>query len=150
MIKAIFLARENEGQQYQVDFVDLIQAKGIVGDRNFSKSKWPGQNITLIELEEIENYNKKFAQNISLSDARRNIVTQGVRLNELVGKEFRIGEVVLKGVELCEPCTTLGKLLENEAMSKKDVVAAFIHKGGLRADVICGGRISVHMRFEQV
>jgi len=79
MIKAIFAAREKEGQQFQVDFADLVQAKGIVGDRNFAKSKWPGQNITLIKIEEIENYNENYAQSIGLSDARRNIVTQGIR-----------------------------------------------------------------------
>lgn len=149
MIKAIFVAKESEGQQLQVDFADLVQGKGIVGDRNFAKSKWPGQNITFIEIEEIENYNANFAQNIGLSDTRRNIVTQGIRLNELVGKEFRIGEAVFKGIELCEPCTVLGKLLENEAIKQKDVIKAFVHRGGLRADVICGGRISVHMQFEQ-
>ena len=150
MIKAIFVARENKGQQFQVDFADLVQGKGIVGDRNFAKSKWPGQNITLIEIEEIENYNEKFAQSIGLSDTRRNIVTQGIRLNELVGKEFRFGEVVLKGVELCEPCSIFGKLLENEVMNKNDVVKAFLHKGGLRADVVSCGRIFVHMQFEKV
>lgn len=150
MIKAIFVARENKGQQFQVDFADLVQGKGIVGDRNFAKSKWPGQNITLIEIEEIENYNEKFSQSIGLSDARRNIVTKGVRLNELVGKEFRVGEVVLKGVELCEPCAIFGKMLENEVMNKNDVVKAFLHKAGLRADVVSGGRIFVHMQFEKM
>jgi MOSC domain-containing protein YiiM len=150
MIKTIFVARENKGQQFQVDFADLVQGKGIMGDRNFAKSKWPGQNITLIEIEEIDNYNNNFSQNIGLSDTRRNIVTQGIRLNELVGKEFRIGEVVLKGVELCEPCTIIGKLLENELMKQSDVVKAFLHKGGLRADVVYGGRIFVHMQFEKV
>ena len=149
MIKAIFIAREKKGQQFQVEFADLVQGKGIVGDRNFAKSEWPGQNITLIEIEEIENYNEKFSQSIGLSDTRRNIVTQGIRLNELVGKEFRFGEVVFKGVELCEPCSIFGKLLENEVMNKNDVVKAFLHKGGLRADVVSGGRIFLHMKFEK-
>ena len=150
MIKAIFVARENKWQQFQVDFADLVQGRGILGDRNFSKSKWPGQNITLIEIEEIESYNENFSQSIGLSDARRNIVTQGIRLNELVGKEFRFGEVVLKGVELCEPCSILGELLENEVMNKNDVVKAFLHKAGLRADVVSGGRIFVNMQFEKL
>jgi MOSC domain-containing protein YiiM len=70
-------------------------------------------------------------------EARRNVVTCGVPLNHLVGREFRIGQVVLRGVRLCEPCTYLSKLVGN------DVMTGLIHRGGLRADVARGGAIRV-------
>lgn len=148
MIEAIFIAKENRDDQQQVDGIELIKGKGIVGDRNFDKSKWPGQNITFIELEEIEKYNSCFRQNIALSDTRRNVITKNIRLNDLVGKEFRIGEVLFKGVEICEPCAYLGELLENNMMPKKNVIQAFFSKGGLRADVLSDGHIGIGMNFE--
>ncbi|MBL1458330.1 MAG: MOSC domain-containing protein [Methylophaga sp.] len=150
MIKAIFTASENLGGQRQVPAIDLVVGKGIKGDRNFDRSQWPGQNITFIELEEINAFNQRFSQQISLSDTRRNVITEGVRLNDLVGQIFRIGDVSFKGVELCEPCSTLGALLENDSVSKKAVVKAFTHKAGLRADVLSDGQISVGMQIEPV
>lgn len=150
MIKAIFTASENLGGQRQVPEIDLVAGKGIKGDRNFDRSQWPGQNITFIELEEINTFNQRFSQQISLSDTRRNVITEGVRLNDLVGQIFRIGDVSFKGVELCEPCSTLGALLQNDSLSKKAVVKAFTHKAGLRADVLSDGQISVGMQIEPV
>ena len=150
MIKAIFTASENLGGQRQVPAIDLVAGKGIKGDRNFDRSQWPGQNITFIELEEINAFNQRFSQQISLSDTRRNVITEGVRLNDLVGQIFRIGDVSFKGVELCEPCNTLGSLLANESLSKKAIVKAFTHKAGLRADILSDGQISVGMQIEPV
>ncbi len=148
MIHTIFIAEKSLGQQIQVDKVDLITAKGIVGDRNFDREQWPGQNITFIEVEEIEAFNNNYQQRIRLGDTRRNIITQGIRLNDLVGKEFLIGAVRFKGVELCEPCATLGKLLSNDTLAKKDVVKAFVHKSGLRADVLSDGEIHTGMPID--
>lgn len=150
MIKAIFTASENLGGQRQAPAIDLVAGKGIKGDRNFDRSQWPGQNITFIELEEINAFNQRFSQQISLSDTRRNVITEGVRLNDLVGQIFRIGDVSFKGVELCEPCSTLGALLQNDSLSKKAVVKAFTHKAGLRADILSDGQISVGMQIEPV
>lgn len=150
MIKAIFTASENLGGQRQVPAIDLVAGKGIKGDRNFDRSQWPGQNITFIELEEINAFNQRFSQQISLSDTRRNVITEGVRLNDLVGQIFRIGDVSFKGVELCEPCSTLGALLQNDSLSKKAVVKAFTHKAGLRVDILSDGQISVGMQIEPV
>ena len=145
MIHTIFIAEHSLGKQVQVDKIELITAKGIVGDRNFDRAQWPGQNITFIEIEEIEAFNNNYQQRIQLADTRRNIITQGIRLNDLVGKEFSIGNVRFKGVELCEPCATLGKLLGNDTLAAKDVVKAFVHKSGLRADVLSDGEIQYGM-----
>jgi MOSC domain-containing protein YiiM len=150
MIHTIFIAEHSLGKQVQVDKIELITGKGIVGDRNFDKAKWPGQNITFIEIEEIEAFNNNYQQRIHLADTRRNVITQGIRLNDLVGKEFLIGDVRFKGVELCEPCATLGKLLSNETLAKKEVVKAFLHKSGLRADVLSDGDIHAGMTFDVI
>ncbi|HIC47569.1 MAG TPA: sulfurase [Methylophaga aminisulfidivorans] len=150
MIHTIFIAEHSLGKQVQVKKIDLITAKGIVGDRNFDRAQWPGQNITFIEIEEIEAFNNNYQQRIKLADTRRNIITQGIRLNDLVGKEFSIGNVRFKGVELCEPCATLGKLLGNDTLAAKDVVKAFVHKSGLRADVLTDGEIHTGMRFDVI
>jgi len=145
MIHTIFIPEHSLGKQVQGDKIELITGKGIVGDRNFDRAQWPGQNITFIEIEEIEAFNNNYQQRIQLADTRRNIITQGIRLNDLVGKIFTIGDVRFKGVELCEPCATLGKLLGNDTLAAKDVVKAFVHKSGLRADVLSDGEIQYGM-----
>ena len=141
MIKAIYIADEHGGETRRAAKVELVAGKGIVGDRNYDHSKWPGQNITFIEAEEVARYNDSFGQAIEPADVRRNVITEGVRLNDLVGKEFSIGDARFVGVELCEPCADLGAVLANDSISKEGVVKAFVHKGGLRADVLEGGSI---------
>lgn len=145
MIEAIFVAKKTSETLLQVDEVQVVLGAGITGDRHFKKAKWPGQNITFVELESIERFNSTYHQSIELSATRRNIVTKGVDLNSLVGKEFTIGKAKFRGVELCEPCSKLGKLLGNESISRVAVVKAFLGSGGLRADVIGGGIISKGM-----
>lgn len=147
MIKAIYVTGAHSGTQESVDEVDVVLGCGIVGDRNFDEADWPGQNVTFVESEEIERFNQTYEQNIDLSATRRNIVTQGIRLNDLVGKEFRVGETRFIGVELCEPCAGLGATLENDKLSKAQVVKAFTHKAGLRANALSNGKLSVGMTF---
>jgi MOSC domain-containing protein YiiM len=85
----------------------------------------------------IQNYSRP----LDLSITRRNIVTREVHLNELVGKTFQIGSVIFLGIELCEPCLTLGKNLSNTTVSPKEIVKWFVHKGGLRANILSSGFI---------
>ena len=145
MIKALFIT-ENSGEALQpCNQVQVVAGAGIVGDRNFKKEQWPGQNITFVASEAIEKFNNDYQQSISLDTLRRNIVTEGVNLNALVGKKFSVGEVRLIGVELCEPCKDLGLRLENEKLSGADIVKAFLHSGGLRADILSDGVLSVGM-----
>lgn len=146
-IERLFIATVAGGEQRAVASFELIAGQGIVGDRNFGLSKWPGQNITFIEREQIEAYNLAFAQHLQLSDTRRSVITSGLRLNDLVGQQFTIGAVTFFGVELCEPCSDLGERLQNSRISKNDVVKAFTHKGGLRADIISSGNISLGMNI---
>lgn len=143
MIEAIFVASDKGSAPIAVREVQLIAGKGIVGDRNFARQRWPGQNLTLIEAEEIERFNAVHARKVQASETRRNLITRGVRLNELVGQRFRIGEVLCFGVELCEPCRTLGSLLATTSMLPPQIVKAWVHKAGLRVDVLTGGVIRV-------
>lgn len=148
MIKSIYVAKERGGPQQAVPEIRLIAGRGILGDRNFDQGKWPGQNLTFVEAEEIARYNASYGQAVAEHATRRNVVTEGVRLNDLVEKEFSVGGVRFRGVELCEPCAFLGELLANAEIAKKDVVKAWVARGGLRADVLSDGIIEVGMRFD--
>ena len=123
--------------------VRAVAGKGLEGDRYFRKigtySNKPGpdREITLIEMEAIEALRRDHGIELQPGDARRNIVTRGVPLNHLVGKEFMLGDVVLRGIRLCEPCTHL------EGLTEKGVLTGLIHRGGLRAQIIKDGTIRV-------
>jgi MOSC domain-containing protein YiiM len=140
-VEHLFLSPESGAEQRQCTQIELATGRGIVGDRHFGRNDWPGQNLTLIEAEEIEAFCAATRRTNDLSLSRRNIVTRGIRLNDLVGKRFRIGKCELLGVELCEPCRTLGQRLENAVLSGPEVVRYWLGRGGLRADVLCGGKL---------
>lgn len=143
-VEAIYFAGERHGPQEAVPSVQLIAGEGIVGDRYFGTlQQHPGQNLTLIEAEEIERFNREHDVNYPLSATRRNLVTRDVRLNALVGKEFLVGNVLMRGVELCKPCQVLGQNLTSGSLTQTQVVAAFLNRGGLRADVLLSGTITV-------
>lgn len=125
------------------DAVRVVAGAGIEGDFYFNKHKHPGQNITLVEAEMIEAFNREHNTELPLTATRRNLVTRGVRLNDLVGKEFSIGSQRFRGVELCEPCATLGKYLATSALGAQTIVKSLTHKAGLRADVLTTGVIRV-------
>lgn len=124
--------------------VRVVAGAGIEGDRYYgTQQKYPGQNITLVEAEAIERFNAEQGTQLPLTGTRRNLITRGVRLNQLVGREFTIGSARLRGVELCEPCATLGRYLATPELTSAAIVAALIHKAGLRADVLTTGVIRV-------
>lgn len=143
MIERIFVSTNQNNEQISCEQVELKAHKGIVGDRYFGKMRHPGQNLTLVEAEEIEVFCAQTGRTPDATLTRRNIVTRGVRLNELVGKEFRLGKVLLRGVELCEPCSKLAGSLATEAIPAKEVVDLWMHRAGLRADVLESGVISL-------
>ncbi len=147
MIEAIFVANKKREPQLSVSAIQVVAGKGIMGDRYFNHLKKPGQNITFIAAEEVENFNLMTGRSIQACDLRRNIVTRSIQLNELVGKHFQIGEVQFYGIELCEPCKTLGKLLTTPAMQPQEVIKAWTHKAGLRANIVTSGFIRVGMAF---
>lgn len=141
---AIFVASNKHARQFVVDAVQVKAGKGIVGDRFFGlRQKLQGKNLTLIESETIADFNRRFKQSIPLSATRRNLITQGVRLNELIGKTFKIGGVLCRGVELCEPCIVMARSFPNTVLSQAEIIEAFMNKGGIRAEVLTDGILRV-------
>jgi MOSC domain-containing protein YiiM len=139
----ICLAREAGGAMRSVAEVRVVPGKGLEGDRYFEgKGTWTGhpgngREVTLIEMEAIAAIRLESAIELEPGDARRNLITRGVPLNHLVGKEFRIGDVVLRGMRLCEPCSYM------ESKTRAGVKAALKHRAGLRAEAVTGGVIRV-------
>jgi MOSC domain-containing protein YiiM len=138
-VERILVSRASGGAQQDCKRAELRAGQGIVGDHNFGRSDHPGRNITLVEAEEIESFCRDTARPVDLSITRRNVVTRGVRLNELVGRRFRIGDAVLLGVELCEPCALLGRRLADDGITPAQVVRRLLGRAGLRADVLESG-----------
>jgi MOSC domain-containing protein YiiM len=142
-VEAIYIAPESGAAMVTVTVASLIADCGIEGDRNFNAAGVaPGNQVTLIEAEAVERFNAATGLAISPAAPRRNIVTRGVALNALVGKEFSVGPTTLQGVEWCEPCATLGKRIATGAVDAARVVKTFAHQAGLRARVVSGGTVA--------
>jgi MOSC domain-containing protein YiiM len=115
-----------------VEKVVAVAGKGLAGDRQFfADGAETGQALTLIEAEALEDVG------LTGPESRRQVVTRGVRLNHLVGKRFRVGQVECVGTELCQPCLHLQQL------TRPGIIKDLVHRGGLRADILSGGTISV-------
>jgi MOSC domain-containing protein YiiM len=140
-IESIHIAARSGDAMQSVANAVLIAGAGIRGDRNYDDRAVHDQQITLIDAAAIERFNRETGLAIASGDPRRNVVTRDVDLNALVGKRFRVGQTTLTGVELCEPCATLGKRLARADVSPATVVAAFTHRAGLRARIDVGGEI---------
>ena len=97
----------------------------------------------MIESENIDEYNIKFGLDIPYIDFRRNVVTKGIQLNELIGKKLKVGNVELEGIELCRPCRHLTEMLD-----QKNILKEFMRKGGLRCQIISSSKISVGDKIE--
>jgi MOSC domain-containing protein YiiM len=143
-VEALCYCIDDGGPMCSVPEITLVAAAGIVGDRYYgAEQSHPGQNLTLIEAEEIEAFNTRNGTSVGLTDPRRNVVTRNVRLNSLVGKAFSIGAIKLVGVQLCEPCGTLAMHLADTGLPKADIVREFTHRAGLRVDVLTSGPLRV-------
>jgi len=147
-VERIFISPEHHAAQVECEHITVQSGMGVVGDRNFGKNVHPGQNITLVEAEEIELFCAEYSLIPDLSLTRRNLITRGVRLNDLVGVEFKIGTVRVRGIELCEPCVLLGNSLSKESFASPAVIKHWVHRAGLRADVLSNGEIVHGSRLE--
>ena len=121
-----------------VSKAELVAGKCIVGDRHFHENNSVRSQITLIESENIDYYNNKFKTNYSYLDFRRNVVTKGIELNNLVGKKLSIGKIKVEGHDLCRPCKHLEEMLKG-----KDIIKEFIRRGGLRCEILTSGTINL-------
>ncbi len=131
----IFTSPERGAPMISSRQVMVHQDKGIEGDRYFraSNRKGPDYQVTLIEIENIDAFNAQYGTQLPPDALRRNVVTSGARLNDLCGKRFRVGPLVLEGLELCEPCRLVKVRTDPRALQ------FFVGRGGLRARVLTGG-----------
>ncbi len=139
-VVSIHIAPAAEETMISVSEVAAVAGKGLEGDRyfkqdgTFSKPE-PDRELTLIEVEALEGLKKESDIELNQGDPRRNIVTRGVPLNHLVGRDFTIGEVRVRGLRLCEPCAHLARL------TRQEILPGLIHRGGLRAQILTAGVI---------
>lgn len=142
-VAAIYIAHVRKEKMISVAEVLAIPGSGLQGDRyarqagTFTKKKNPTNQVTLIEAEAVEAFAREMEVDFSPGDSRRNIVTRGIRLNDLVGQEFCLGEVRLRGLKLCPPCSHLARL------TTRAVLPGLEGRGGLRAQILNEGTIRV-------
>ena len=120
----------NNQKIIEVESAEVVANKGIVGDRHFKEYNDPYSQLSLIESENIDYYNIKYNLNIPYVEFRRNIVTKGIKLNDLIGKRFLVGGAELEGIDLCRPCRHLSELLNQD-----NIIEEFLRKGGLRCQI---------------
>ena len=137
-MEAIRNAPEHEQLPEPVDSVDVTD-EGVTGDRYFGRG-----DITLVEEEALEAFSEETGIPLSHAEIRRQVLTSGVRLNDLLNKRFRVGEVEAVGVEWCEPCNHV------QGLTHPGVLKGMVHRAGLRADIVQAGRIAVGDEVDEV
>jgi MOSC domain-containing protein YiiM len=131
-VEAIHLGADRVAELWTVDYVQAVAGKGLIGDRHYyADGAEPGRALTLVEAEVVED------AGLPPGGTRRQVTVRGVRLNDLVGKRFRVGNVECYGVELCEPCLHL------ESMTRPGIIKELVHRAGINADILTDGTISV-------
>ena len=143
-VVGIYLADSAGGAMRAVPAAEFVAGRGIVGDRYFTGSgtfsptpQQPSHEVTLIELECVDTFNRDSACGLQPETFRRNVVTCGVSLNDLVGKRFAVGPVMLQGIRLCEPCAHLARTTHRKVLSR------LVHRAGLRAAIVVSGTARV-------
>jgi MOSC domain-containing protein YiiM len=141
-VDSVHIASAAKAPMQAVNQVAAIPGAGLQGDRYFLKQGTfykpePDFELTLIEVEAIEAIKREYNVDLGAGEARRNVVTRGVPLNHLVGREFTVGGVKVRGIRLCEPCSHL------EALTGHPVIKGLRHRGGLRAQILTQGVIRV-------
>ena len=146
-VEGIFIGASAAAPLEPVREVRAEQGRGLVGDRYWSRQGtfWKplgDREVTLIEMESLEALAAEAGINLPPRDARRNVATRGVRLNDLVDRRFRAGDAILLGIRLCEPCGHL------ERLTGQTLRPALNGRGGLRAAILVSGAIRVGDRIE--
>jgi len=137
-VKAIRIAPEHEQLPEPVDTID-VAGEGLPGDRYFGRG-----DITLVEAEALEAFTQETGIPLTHAEMRRQVLTTGVRLNDLLNKRFRVGGVEAVGAEWCEPCNHI------ESLTQPGVLKGMVHRAGLRAEIVQPGTISVGDEVDEV
>ena len=138
-IKAINISNLDGENTFYINQAILKKNKGIVNDRYYENFKNSYEQVTFIESEKIDDFNKKIKKNLDYKDFRRNIITSGINLNKLLNKKIQINNVVFQIHELCQPC----KYLQNK-LEVKNLVKLLAFKSGVRAEILISGEISIN------
>jgi MOSC domain-containing protein YiiM len=136
-VEGIFITSEHGELPQPVERIRALAGRGLEGNRYFFDDAPPGRAVTLIAAEAVEALESEHGISLEAAATRRNVVTRGIDVNDLVGKRFRIGDVECEGVELCEPCEHL------QSLTKPGIIKGLVHRGGLNADILSDGDISV-------
>jgi MOSC domain-containing protein YiiM len=148
-VVSIHIARGAADPTQSVSEARVVMGKGLDGDRYYhgcgtwSSHPGTGRHITLIESETLEALERESGIILAPGASRRNVLTRGVPLNHLVDRNFHVGQAVLRGMRLCEPCKHI------EDLTQPGVIAALLHRGGLRAEVFQEGIIRVGDTVEE-
>lgn len=144
-VEHVHVAPEGGDDPEARDSIEAVAGEGLRGDRYFADTgtfsdsdRDVPKQATLIEAEAIEAVEEDYDISLEPGVHRRNLTVRGVALNHLVGERFRVGDAVLEGAELCEPCSYLERKLEREGVRE-----ALVHRGGLRCAVVESGEIAV-------
>ena len=132
------ISTEHNQSIKEVNSINVLANQGIVGDRHFKELNNPYNQLSLIESENIDYYNIKYGLNIPYINFRRNIVTKGIQLNDLVGKKILVGNIELEGIDLCRPCRHL-----TEVLGQDNIIKEFLRRGGLRCQVLSSSSIKI-------
>jgi MOSC domain-containing protein YiiM len=137
-VAAINIRQTSQSPAVPVERARLLSGRGLEGDRYYAPAgAGSGEALTLIATEALEGLEADTGIRLSAADSRRQVLTRGIDLNALVGREFTVGGVRCLGVELCEPCADL------QAVTQDGVLRGLVHRGGLRADVLTDGEVAV-------
>ena len=134
----IGISNKNNQKIKDVNSIDVLANQGVLGDRHFKEFNDPYNQLSLIESENIDYYNIKYGLNIPYLDFRRNVVTKGIQLNDLVGKKILVGSVEVEGIDLCRPCRHL-----SEVLGQDNIIKEFLKRGGIRCQVLSSSSIKV-------
>ena len=134
----IGITGESNKEIEKVKSIEVVSGKGIKGDRYFHDFNDERNQLTLIESENIDYYNKTFNTNFKYLEFRRNLVTQNIQLNDLIGKTLIVGEIKIKAHDLCRPCKPL-----QEKLGKDNIIKEFLRRGGLRCEILNSGAIKI-------
>ena len=132
------ITKDNNKKIKEVNSIEVVTNKGVINDRHFKEFNDPFCQVSLIESENIDYYNLKYGLNIEYLDFRRNIVTKGIQLNDLIGKQFLVGNARVEGIDLCRPCRHLSEILNQD-----NIIKEFLRRGGLRCQILSSSTINI-------
>ena len=134
----IGFTKDHNKEIIETNEIELVAGKGVIGDRHFKDYNDPYNQLSIIESESIDEYNLKYNLDIPYLNFRRNIVSRGIELNDLIKKKISVGNVKLEVIDLCRPCRHL-----SEKLGRNEIIKEFLRKRGIRCQIINDGKISL-------